>query len=168
MDTATIYHIRPGKRTQVFKEGFVSEDEHGLTTLSILSDEDSKSLTKRLLSQDLINPDDVIHSVAKYYSFNEHFNLLVFGGPDSEVLGYYSDIAMPLRKVGSVYEILDLFLDIWLKPDGTLLELDLDEFQDAISKGLVTTEQQEIALIAFERLKTETKQGIYPQRYIRS
>jgi len=167
MNTVTIHHVRPGKKTQNFTEGFISEDENGLTTLTILSDEDSKFLTARLYSQGLINPNDVVHSVAKYYSFSEHFNLLVFGGSNNEALGYYSDMAMPLRKIGDEYEIIDLFLDIWLKPDGTLLELDLDEFQDAIAKGLITTEQQKFALAAFERVKAEAKQGIYPKHYIK-
>ena len=81
------------------------------------------------------------------------------------MLGYYSDIAMPIRKNENEYEVLDLFLDIWLKPNGTLLELDLDEFQVAISKGIIAEEQQKMAITAFERLKEEAKQGIYPQRY---
>ena len=72
---------------------------------------------------------------------------------------------MPIRKNENEYEVLDLFLDIWLKPNGTLLELDLDEFQVAISKGIIAEEQQKMAITAFERLKEEAKQGIYPQRY---
>jgi predicted RNA-binding protein associated with RNAse of E/G family len=167
MNTVTIHHIRPGKRTEIFTEGFVSEDQHGLATLSILSDEDSKSMSERLRSHGFIEAGDIVHSVAKYYSYSEYFNLLVFGGPNGEAIGYYSDMAMPLRKVDDGYEIVDLFLDIWLKPNGTLLELDLDEFQEAITRELITKEQQEFALTAFERLKNETRQGMYPQNYIR-
>ncbi|MBK9926772.1 MAG: DUF402 domain-containing protein [Anaerolineales bacterium] len=167
MKTVTIHHIRPGKKTQIFTERFVSDDQYGLTTLTILSETDSKSMSERLFSQGFIKASDIVHSVAKYYSYSEYFNLLVFGDPAGEAIGYYSDMAMPLRKVDDGYEIVDLFLDIWFKPDGTLLELDFDEFQDAITKGLITKEQQEFALMAFERLKDEAKQGIYPQHYIR-
>lgn len=166
MNTVSIHHIRTGKRTEIFEEGLLSNDQHGLSTLTILSDEDSKWLTGRLRSQGFIASNETVHSLAKFYSYSEYFNLLVFRDQNGIALGYYSDIAMPLRKVEDGYEIIDLFLDIWLKPDGTLIELDMDEFQDAISKNLVTEEQQKAAITAFERLKDEARQGIYPLKYI--
>lgn len=168
MHTVTIHHIRPGKEEQIFMEGFVSDDHHGLSTLTILSEVDSRSMTQRLQAGGFIEPGETIRSLSKFYPRGEPFNLLVFRGHNGEILGYYSDIAMPLRKVDDGYEIVDLFLDIWLKPDGTLLELDLDEFQDAVSKGLITEEQQALARTAFERLKQEAKRGLYPRKYMRT
>jgi predicted RNA-binding protein associated with RNAse of E/G family len=168
MNTVSIHHIRPGKKEEIFKEGFVSSDQHGLSTLTILSEEDSKWLTERLRSQGLIASNSTVRSLAKFYSYSDHFNLLIFRDQNDIALGYYSDIAMPLRKVEDGYELIDLFLDIWLKPDGTLIELDMDEFQDAISKDLVTEEQQKAAITAFERLKDEARRGIYPHKYIRA
>lgn len=168
MHTVTIHHIRPGKEEQIFREGFVSDDHHGLSTLTKLSEEDSRSLTQRLQSGGFIESNETIRSLSKYYPNGEPFNLLVFRDRNGEPLGYYSDIAMPLRKVDDGYELVDLFLDIWLKPDGTLLELDLDEFQDAIAKDLITEQQQALARTAFERLKEEAKHGLYPQKYMRT
>ena len=46
MDTIIIHHIRPGKKEQIFHEGLVSDDEHGLSTITSLSEDDSKSLPK--------------------------------------------------------------------------------------------------------------------------
>lgn len=166
MQTVTIHHIRPGKQEEVFKEGFLAEDDHCLRTITLLSAEDSCALTERLCSRGFIEAGETVCSVTKFYPFNEPFNLLIFGDGNEDALGYYSDIALPIRKVQDGYELVDLFLDIWLKPDGTLLELDLDEFQAAISEGLLTEEQQRVASAAFERLKHEARQGIYPQKYI--
>ena len=168
MDIVTLHHIRPGKEEQIFMEGFVSDDSHGLSTLTILSEEDSRSLTERLQAGGFIEPGETIRSLSKFYPRGEPFNLLVFRDHNGQTLGYYSDIAMPLQKVIDGYKIVDLFLDIWLKPDGTLLELDLDEFQDAIAKDLITEEQQTLAMTAFERLKGEVKQGLYPHKYIQT
>ena len=163
MNTVTIHHLRPGKPEEIFNEGFVSDNHNSLVTSTQLTKEQTRSFSERLISRGFIQPDERIHFVEKFYSYNESFNLLVFRDLNRKVLGYYSDIAMPITKVDDGYEIVDLFLDIWLKPDGTLLELDLDEFQDAISKGLITEEQQTLAVTTFERLKEEAKQGIYPQ-----
>jgi predicted RNA-binding protein associated with RNAse of E/G family len=61
----------------------------------------------------------------------------------------------------------DWFLDIWLSPDGTLFELDLDEFEEALSKNLMSAAEAEIARRTFDRLIEEVKQGIYPHAYIK-
>jgi len=167
MNTVAIHHIRPGKPDEIFHEGFVADDHHALLTSTSLSDDISLSLFERLQFRGFIEVSERVCCVEKFYSYNEYFNLLVFRDQAGNALGYYSDIAVPIRKVDDGYEIIDLFLDIWLKPDGTLLELDLDEFQDAISKGLITEEQQIFAVTTFERLKEEAKQGTYPQIYIR-
>jgi predicted RNA-binding protein associated with RNAse of E/G family len=166
MNTVAIHHVRPGKETQIFREGFVSDDQRGLATFSLFSEEDTQWMAGRLRSQGFIEAHQVAQSVSKFYPRGESFNLLVFRDQNGDTLGYYSDMAMPLRKVDDEYEIVDLFLDIWLKPDGTLLELDWDEFETATSKGLVTEEQQTLAVTAMERLKQEAKQGLYPQHYI--
>lgn len=167
MDTILIHHIRPGKKEQLFNEGLVSDSQHGLSTFTNLSEEDSKSLTKRLRSRGFIQSHQIVRSVSKYYPRGEAFNLVVFRDQNGDALGYYSDMAMPIRKVENGYEVVDLFLDLWLKPNGILIELDVDEFQDAASKGIITEEQQKMAITAFERLKEEAKQSIYPLRYIR-
>ena len=166
MNTVTIHHIRPGKPDEIFNEGFVADDHHTLLILTSLSDDQSFSLSRQLVSRGFIEPVETACSVEKFYSYHEYFNILVFRDQTGTALGYYSDIAMPITKIADGYEIIDLFLDMWLKPDRTLLELDLHEFQDAISKGLITEEQQMLAETTFERLKTEAKQGKYPQNYI--
>lgn len=168
MKTVIIHHLRPGKKEEIFREGFVAEDENGLRTLTIVSPADSQSLTERLIARGFINDGEIIRAVQKSYWYREPFNLLVFLGEQDEVLGYYSDIALPLRKVDDGFELTDLFLDIWVKPDGTLLELDLDEFEEACQKGLLPPQHQELAVAAFARLKAEAKQEKYPHHYLRT
>ena len=167
MQTITIHHIRPGKQERSSRKGSLLKTiiASERSRCSLLKD--SRALTERLCSRGFIEAGETVHSVAKFYPFNEPFNLLIFGDGNGDALGYYSDIALPIRKVQDGYELVDLFLDIWLKPDGTLLELDLNEFQAAIAKGLVTPAQEKLAVTAFERLKAEAKQGIYPWQYLK-
>ena len=60
----------------------------------------------------------------------------------------------------------DLYLDIWLFPDGRLLELDWDEFEEAIEHQVITPVQADLAREAMKRLVDEVKEGIYPNRYL--
>jgi predicted RNA-binding protein associated with RNAse of E/G family len=59
----------------------------------------------------------------------------------------------------------DLYLDIWLYPDGRLLELDWDEFEEAIQKQVISSAQAALARSAMQRLVEEVEQGIYPAKY---
>jgi predicted RNA-binding protein associated with RNAse of E/G family len=83
------------------------------------------------------------------------------------LLGYYSDIGEPTLKTGpGQFQMTDLYLDIWLYPDGRLVELDWDEFKEALYKQVITTAQADLARATMERLVSEGLQGIYPNRYL--
>ncbi len=60
--------------------------------------------------------------------------------PDGEFHGYYCDIIRPARRTPTGVEITDLFLDLWVFPDGRWLVLDRDEFETAIRRGWLTPE----------------------------
>jgi predicted RNA-binding protein associated with RNAse of E/G family len=78
------------------------------------------------------------------------------------LLGYYSDIATPLRKVDGEYFLTDLMLDLWVFPDKTFREVDWDEFEDAVQNGLIAADLQEKALSTMNRLRAETGRGVFP------
>lgn len=47
----------------------------------------------------------------------------------------------------------DLYLDLVVYPDGTIIEDDMDELQEALQKGNITQQQYEQALTTSEKLK---------------
>jgi predicted RNA-binding protein associated with RNAse of E/G family len=52
--------------------------------------------------------------------------------------GYYANVLTPVRFRGpDVWETTDLFLDVWLGSDGTLVTLDEDELQAALRDGTI-------------------------------
>ena len=165
---ANIQYIRPGKELTTYREDFVSEDEHCLVTFKTLPPEISLHLGAALQGQGLIHGGQQVHTIKKVYYFHEPFNLLEFRSPEGELLGHYSDIGTPLERLGDGdYVMLDLFLDIWLYPNGLLVELDWDEFEDAIQRELITPAQAELARQTMQRLVAEAKDGIYPGKYSR-
>jgi predicted RNA-binding protein associated with RNAse of E/G family len=80
-------------------------------------------------------------------------------GIDSDHLGYYVDVHTPMRKVGGEYYLTDLFLDLWIAPDGKFIELDQDEFEQGFQMGLLTSYQYKKANHVFEKLKREVTNG---------
>lgn len=164
---AKVEYIRPGKETTYYIEDFVFENEDYLKTFKRLPEDAVARLTHNLLAQGLIRPGQRCGCITKFYFFHENFNLLLFQDEQEGILGYYSDIGTPLIRTGDGYQMTDWFLDIWLSPDGTLFELDIDEFEEALSKDLLPSADADLARETFERLIREVKQGIYPNAYLR-
>jgi predicted RNA-binding protein associated with RNAse of E/G family len=168
MDKISIYYQRPGKGLTIYEEDYISEDETCLRTFKTLPVETSENLSAALLKQGLIDQGKRVLSISKIYFFDEPFNILEFRGDEGELLGYYSDIGEPARKLrDGIYEMVDLFLDIWLWPDGRLLELDWDEFDEAIENKIITTAQADLARAAMLRLRDEVAQKVYPAKYLK-
>jgi len=167
MSAVNIYYHRPGKELAIYEEDLVSVDEKQLVTFKTLPADASARLELALQKQGLIQPGQRILSIRKVYHFSENFNLLEFRGPDGELVGHYSDIGLPIEPFGQDYSMLDLFLDIWRFPNGTVMELDWDEFEEAQAKNLITPGQVEIARQTMLRLRNEAAQGIYPGHYLK-
>jgi predicted RNA-binding protein associated with RNAse of E/G family len=167
MQPAIIHYIRPGKGVTIYAEDLIAENAAGIKTFKTLPHEAAERLNRALLEQGLIHPDQSVLTIGKVYFFNEPFNILEFRAPDGSLLGHYSDIGEPLIKRGTgEFEMTDLFLDIWLLPNGQLVELDWDEFEEAIINRIITPVQADLARAAMQRLKDEITRGIYPNLYL--
>lgn len=72
------------------------------------------------------------------------FSLLRFTTADDRSIGYYINFSRPLREVRkNYYSDIDLELDLWLDLDGTLTELDRDEFEQEIDSARLPVEWAE-------------------------
>lgn len=162
-----VEYIRPGKETNYYLEDLVFQNDEYIKTFKELPDEIADLLTESLRKNGFIGSDQRCTHVTKFYFFGEYFDLLLFQNQRLEILGYYSDIGTPLIQTENGFQMIDWFLDIWLSPDGTLFELDMDEFEEALSKNLLNETEAEIARRTFARLIDEVKQGIYPDAYLK-
>lgn len=69
------------------------------------------------------------------------FSLLRFITTDDQTVGYYVNFSRPLAELRTnYYRDLDLELDLWVEPDGTVTELDRDEFDAEVACSRLTTE----------------------------
>lgn len=166
-DLVRIEYIRPGKETTYYEEDFVAQDEICLRTYKTLPPDIVEHLSRALQEQNLITAQQRAVIITKTYFFAEPFNLLEFRDADGLLLGHYSDIGEPVVQLGpNEFQMTDLYLDIWLYPDGRLIELDWDEFEEAMQKKVITSTQVDLARTTMERLVGEAAQGIYPAKYL--
>jgi predicted RNA-binding protein associated with RNAse of E/G family len=163
----TIEYIRPGKDVTEYIEDLIFENEHGIKTFKIFPKLVAEKLTQSLQNNGFISKRQRVACITKIYFFRQHFNVLQFQDKNRQTLGFYSDIGTSLIKTEGGYRMTDWFLDIWLSPSGKLFELDMDEFEEALSKNLISSAEAQIARETFARLIDEVKQGIYPHTYIR-
>lgn len=168
-ETVRIEYIRPGKYTHVYEEDFLSLDNSCLRTHKVLPEDIGIALSEALQSQGLVAAGERVGIIDKTYLFEAPFNLLEFRRADGSLLGYYSDIGEPvIQRSEADFQMTDLFLDVWLSPDGRLLELDWEEFEEAVQGRVISPAQADLARKAMRRIVDETAKGIYPFRYVLS
>ena len=99
-----------------------------------------------------------------WYDVGKVYNL------NNEWTGYYCDIMMPVKRhvdaTGKLdcFEITDLFLDLWINPDGTYQIQDEDEFEAAIREGVIDAELEKKARNVMKTLIAEVEAGYLEQR----
>jgi hypothetical protein len=161
-----INYSRIGKALVIYTEGFVDDNGYRVKTFSPTPPDISMQWSERWQKEGLLSKGQMIGSVEKHFFYGECFTIMKIIGREGQLLGYYCDVATPLQKAGDEYSLSDLILDIWIYPDATILELDRDEFEEAVHAGLLSAEQQTKAEEVLRRLKTEIKHGVFPSAYL--
>lgn len=96
----------------------------------------------------------------KWYDIGKIYNL------NNEWTGYYCDIIQPVIRSSDTYEIVDLFLDLWVSPNGSYEIQDEDEFETAIQEGFISTDLAKKARNALTDLIDEVSSGIFPPEFV--
>lgn len=82
-----------------------------------------------------IDGTEVVHRAAaeQWFFPDRWFSLLRFTTDSDATIGYYVNFSHPLSEVRrDYYADIDLELDLWIDLDGTITELDRDEFEREI------------------------------------
>lgn len=92
--------------------------------------------------------------------------------PDGTWTGYYVDVLEPVRWRGAdpatLEPIVDLFLDLWIEPDGRYLVLDEDEFEAAERLGHISRDQASHARGVLRQLVREVEGGAFPSASVKT
>jgi predicted RNA-binding protein associated with RNAse of E/G family len=107
-----------------------------------------------------------------WFLFNgKPYDIGRFYRPDGTWTGYYVDILEPVRwqdaDPDTLEPIVDLFLDLWITPDGEGLILDEDELEEAVRQKAIPPERAGRAREVAERLLEATLRGDFPPEIVR-
>ncbi len=95
----------------------------------------------------LFEPDDIW--VETFY-FHRCYNIFRIADKYGKLKGYYCNISEPPVIDGDTLTWHDLAIDIWVKPDGSYLVLDLDEFEEKVLDPIL----KDRAMGALKELRT--------------
>jgi hypothetical protein len=165
IDHVTIVLARIDKPPRTYQEGFLSDNGTELRTMTALSPEVSVNFSRDWQKAGCFSEDQCATTVRKILFYHEYFSIMQLLDSESRSLGCYVDIATPLKNVNGVYQLTDLILDLWITPNGCYTELDVDEFEQAVSAGKLIPEWELRARQTFSQLKTEIDRGDFPGRY---
>jgi len=86
-----------------------------------------------------------------------------FHRADGAFTGIYANILTPpVIQPDGIWYTTDLFLDVWVDPEGELSVLDEDELREAEAKGWVTEQQALRAREEVVRISKDHEAGLWP------
>lgn len=94
----------------------------------------------------LFEPDDIW--IETFY-FHKDYNIFRISDKDGKLKGHYCNVSEPPAIEGDVLTWHDLAIDIWVRPDGSYLVLDLDEFDEKV----IDPNLRDRVLVALNELK---------------
>lgn len=160
--TVRIHYRRPPDRRQVFRQTLVHD---GATVLVTYLPEAGVPRPVTVADRIVLEAD----SPAVWFTFpGEHHDIGRFHTPAGELTGYYANVLTPVEFLPraedgtDVWRTTDLFLDLFLTPDGVIHELDHEELQDAVERGWVDPETARTARAELQRLAQRANSGAWP------
>lgn len=84
-----------------------------------------------------------------------------------ELRGYYCDIITPIRRTCEGFRTTDLFLDLWVFPEGRYVILDQDEFEEAIKRKWIGNRWKKRARMELGSLIAQIDQRRFPPPFVR-
>jgi len=151
---------RPPANLVLFPAALLHEDAEGLVTLNILHP------TEHIVVNGLTVVDRGYLGVW-YVSFLEWHDVGAVYNTEKVFMGYYSDIATPIKRLANGYEMTDLFLDLWVFPDGRHAVLDQDQFDKAAAERWLDKNQINQAKTELEKLVKAVKSKKFPPSKIK-
>lgn len=109
------------------------------------------------------NGQEVVQRAAaeQWFFPDRWFSLLRFTTETDETIGYYVNFSRPLNEIRrDYYADIDLELDLWVDLDGTVTELDRDEFEREIADLRLPPEWADAVIEAADRVSVAVSDSI--------
>lgn len=159
---ARIQYHRPPSRTDLFEQRVLHRDAHRIITFMPNT---PMSRTLRVRGEAILEPGSPViwftypgrmHDIGRFHDATGRFT------------GYYANILTPVVFHSALeWETTDLFLDVWLGPDGEGVLLDEAELDLAVGNGWLDRGTAAAARAEADRLLAAIAAGEFPPAEVR-
>lgn len=160
METIKLTYKRLPDRVNYFQQQLLYADKHVIVTSQQIKPSSPIVLNGEKVLDDNYTAIWFVFT-GLWYDIGKIYNL------NNKWTGYYCDIMMPVKRNSDQFEIVDLFLDLWVSPDGSYEIQDEDEFEDALDEGVISTELAEKARNALNDLIDDVESGKFPPSFVK-
>ena len=163
METVTLTYKRPPNRVNHFQQELLYLDDAVIVTSQRVKPSSPIVQKGQTVLADNFAAVWFVFT-GSWYDVGKVYNL------ENEWTGYYCDIMKPVKRSVDAngklnrFEITDLFLDLWINPDGTYEIQDEDEFEEAVQKGAIDAALERKALEVLKALIAEVESGHVERR----
>ncbi len=125
----------------------------------------AKSRFEGMLTPLRVNGVEVIKNgyTMVYFAFvGKNYDILKVYDTEGNFKGLYIDVLAYSKREGDTLEMLDLFLDVFVFPEGEAFLLDEDELEMALNYGLIDKETFDFAYSVAREILGKLKRGEFP------
>jgi uncharacterized protein len=151
-----IHYRRPPDQEQIFDQRVILERDDVVVTLAEeMKIDQAMRIDGRIVLED--------GSSVVWFTFpGAWHDIGRFHLADGSFTGYYANVLTPPVMEPGEWWTTDLYLDLWLTPDGSVRLLDEDEFEAAVGRGLLDRETALRARAEAETLLIAAEAGSWP------
>ncbi len=163
METVTLTYKRPPNRVNHFQQELLYLDDTVIVTSQRVKPSSPIVQKGQTVLADNFAAVWFVFT-GSWYDVGKVYNL------ENAWTGYYCDVLKPVKRSVDAngklnrFEITDLFLDLWINPDGTYEIQDEDEFEEAVQEGAIDAALERKALEVLKALIAEVESGHVERR----
>jgi len=102
------------------------------------------------------------YSMLYFALIGENYDILKVYDEEGNFKGLYIDVLAYTKRERNTLEMLDLFLDVFVFPDGDAFLIDEDELEMALNYGLIDRETFDFAYSVAGEILEKLKRGEFP------
>jgi uncharacterized protein len=156
-------YVRPGQETQIFNSTLLHADHNSI----ILTHTVNPSRPIRHFGETV---GDTGYEAVWFLFKGKPYDVARFYRPDCTFTGYFVDVLEPVEwegsDAGTLQPLVDLFLDLWIAPDGRFQLMDEDELEDAVHRGFIGRAKAKVARTVANELAEATQAGTFPPAFV--
>jgi len=154
--TVRIHYLRPPDSLRTYEAELLLDDAACKVTLQVVRPgEDAISMGGRAT----VEPGGAL----LWFTYpGRSFEVAAAYDPAGKLLGTYTNFIRPPVVSGRVWQITDLFLDIWQAPEGAAVLLDEAELDHAVEQGWIDERERERVSSEAARVLRAAARGAWP------